>query len=311
MEIKLKPESFKNPCYCCNNNDWLPISGTNGGDYYKCNYCNHQIQVGNPNINSINKFEDEQKKNYDDDTICLSPLFTYLQIEATEKRFELINKYLKNGSILEVGPGNGDVIKKALTLGYKIEAVEHSKTLALAIQNRLGINVRDGAFESCNFDNQLFDAYMSFHVIEHIPDVLEHLNKSNTVVKDKGWAFIATPNAASLEHKIPFNLSPNFSSAHLQLFTPKSLKMCLKKAGWEVVYLCTPVYTSSWLRIVTAIIRKIKGSKNAPERGEYMKSTSSKTKLLIQVFSFLSKPFRKSQEMLGLGNELYIVARKI
>jgi hypothetical protein len=110
---------------------------------------------------------------------------------------------------------------------------------------------------------------------------------------------------------MPFKLSPNYSTAHLQLFSKKGLSLCLEKTGWEVVKIITPEYPSSWLRVATSILRRLKGSKNAAERGEYIKSSNSKSKTFVQIFSLISYPFRKLQELNKSGNELFIVAKRI
>lgn len=298
-------------CICCSGNDWNIIPETDGNDYARCNSCNYYIQISEASSLQEDKFEEEQKKFYNEDSLMLSPLFSYLQKQATDKRFEVLRNYLPKGKILEIGPGNGDVLEQALKYGYDIEAVEHSETLASVISKRLGVNVRAGAFENQIFEGNPYDAYMSFHVIEHVPDVISHLRKASSVVKLGGYAFIATPNADSWEQNMPFKLSPNYSTAHLQLFSKKGLSLCLEQTGWEVVKIITPEYPSSWLRVATSILRRLKGSKNAAERGEYIKSSNSKSKIFVQIFSLISYPFRKFQESIKSGNELFIVAKRV
>jgi 2-polyprenyl-3-methyl-5-hydroxy-6-metoxy-1,4-benzoquinol methylase len=300
-------------CICCGKKEWRLILGTLGKNYACCKSCNYYLQYEEANLSAKEKFEEEQTKFYDGKSLLLSPLFKYLQQEATNRRFKVCQQFLSEGKIIEVGPGNGDVLEKAIQLGYKVEAVEHSEKLASTINDRLGINIKIGAFEDQDFGSELYDAYMSFHVIEHVPEVIPHLEKANKVVKLGGYAFIATPNADSWEQKMPFNLSPNYSTAHLQLFSINALTLCLEKTGWEVIEVITPEYGGSWLRVATGIIRKLKGNskENSIKRGEYIKSFNPKVKTFVQFFNFISFPFRKFQELNKRGNELFIVARKI
>lgn len=296
-------------CLCCNKESWSFIESTEGGDYLMCKHCGYQFQYSSDKQKC---FEREQNKFYNEESICLSPLFFLLQEKAVLKRVELVKKFIpKNGSLLEVGPGTGDVLYHLLSTGYEVEAVEHSKILAKKIKSRLDVDIRIGAFENEYFDNTLYDAYMSFHVIEHVVDVLSHLQKANSIVKKGGYAFIATPNADSWEHKLPFALSPNFSTAHLQLFSKNSLAHCLEKTGWKIVDIQTPEYTSSWLRVFTGILRKIKGKNIHSQRGEYMKSAGRGVSILVKCFSIVSYPLRFIQKRMKKGNELLIVAVKI
>jgi 2-polyprenyl-3-methyl-5-hydroxy-6-metoxy-1,4-benzoquinol methylase len=298
-------------CICCNSNDWRLIYATAGNDYGVCSNCNYYIQAPEVTAQQENKFEEEQLKHYDEDSLMLSPLFSYLQLEATEKRFSVLQRFLSKGKLIEVGPGNGDVLAKAKSLGYDIEAVEHSESLANAINKRFGIKIKVGAFEDQNFGDDLFDAFLSFHVIEHVLDVITHLKKAQNTIKIGGFAFIATPNADSWEQNTPYNLSPNYSTAHLQLFSKKGLTLCLEQTGWEVVEIITPAYTSSLLRVATGILRKLKGQKGSEHRGEYIKSPNPKVKTFVQIFSYLSYPIRRLQESLKKGNELFIVAKRV
>jgi 2-polyprenyl-3-methyl-5-hydroxy-6-metoxy-1,4-benzoquinol methylase len=278
----------KAECNICKARGFKLISDTDGGDYLL-----------------------QQEKYYSDSSICFSPLFSYLQSEATNNRLRIIERFLTNGFLFEVGPGNGDVLKLALSKGFKVDAVEYSETLTNSINETLGLQVKSGAFEEEEMEFGVYDAYMSFHVVEHLPDIFEHFKKANQIVRKGGFAFIATPNANSWEHKISFGLSPNYSSAHLELFTPRSLTMSLEKHGWEVVTYITPEYPSSWLRVLTSLIRRMKASQNDIQRGQLMKSTNPKLKKLVYLFSLISYPLRKLQEVLKGGNEIFVIAKKL
>ena len=64
-------------------------------------------------------------------------------------------------------------------------------------------------FDQLESHEQLYDAVFSFHVIEHVPDILKHLEKAHSIAKKGGLLFLATPNVDSIQHKLPFSLSPH------------------------------------------------------------------------------------------------------
>jgi SAM-dependent methyltransferase len=219
--------------------------------------------------------------------------------------------FLQSGRILEVGPGGGELLASLRALGYQVDAVEHSPALAEAIRTRWGITVHGGAFEELSFGEEAYDALLSFHVIEHVPDVAAHLAKAAQVVRRGGYFLLATPNAGSWEHRIPLGLSPNYSSAHLQLFSPRSLTLFLQRAGWQVVEMSTPSYADAWLRVASSFARRLRGKKRVAERGRFARSGSTRSRrACVQLFSVATLPCRRIQEYLNGGNELFVVAKR-
>ncbi|MDC0296324.1 class I SAM-dependent methyltransferase [Akkermansiaceae bacterium] len=226
----------------------------------------------------------------------------------------LLKKNLTNGKILEIGPGNGSFLGKAIKAGYDVDAVEYSKVLAQEMNKQLGLKIKSGKFEEQDFNDLKFDAYLSFHVIEHVPDVIAHMKKANDIIRNNGYAFIATPNVASWEQKISLGNSPNYCMSHLHLFTKESLSLCLKQTGWNVIHVSTPSYVSSWPRVITSFMRKYQNrnqsSPRSKSRKNYMISNNRKIFWAVKVFDLITKPFRLIQEALHGGNELFIVAQK-
>lgn len=243
--------------------------------------------------------------------MVFSQISKYLQQEITTERIAQLKRFVpKDDTILEVGPGGGEIIGSLLSAGYKIEAVEQSKELAAYLSKQYNILIKTDEFEKQAF-KKVYDAYMSFHVIEHVSDVDLHFRKINRIVKPGGYIFLATPNADSWLHKLPTKFSYHYDSAHLQLFSKKSLSLLSKEYGWEIIQLSTPEYSIVWLRFITRLLRIVKGTQNNTEGGEYINSFSPKKKILLKLFAIFSSPFRFIISRLRLGNELFIIAKKI
>jgi 2-polyprenyl-3-methyl-5-hydroxy-6-metoxy-1,4-benzoquinol methylase len=299
-------------CVCCEGKNFTFSARTKSGDYYRCNFCGSLFQLaalaGSESLQK--KFEEEQFKFYGEDSVMLAKSFSFLQSAATAKRLRVLQNYIDRGRFIEVGPGDGSVMSHLNNNGYQIDAIEHSEIFAKSTSERTGLKVMHGDFNSYVTANQ-YDGYMSFHVIEHVPDVVSHLKKAAAITRPGGLALIATPHAASLEHKLCGEYAPNFSSAHLQLFSKKGLRLALEKSGWDVVEMQTPEYAVSWLRWGTALRRRYSRKKEkSVERGAYATSLSDRWFKAIKLFAAFTAPFRKVQELLGLGNELFVVARR-
>jgi 2-polyprenyl-3-methyl-5-hydroxy-6-metoxy-1,4-benzoquinol methylase len=298
-------------CMCCSSFTFGKPLQTDGGTYFRCLTCRSLFQesVISSSQNSKQKFEEEQSRFYNDDTVMLSAGFEYLQEEATQRRLNVIKKHLPQGSLFEVGPGNGRVMALLTRHGYAVDAIEHSEVLAKAVEDLVGLKIQHGDFDTFS-SNLKYDGYMSFHVVEHVPDILSHFKKAAEITRPGGFAFIATPHASSLEHMLAGALAPNYSTAHLQLFSQEGLSACLERVGWTIVATYTPEYPTSWLRVITSLLRSLGGRKNAKPRGAYAAAASSKTIIAIKIFAAATWPLRKLQEATHSGNELFIVAQK-
>jgi SAM-dependent methyltransferase len=239
----------------------------------------------------------------------MTQLFSEMQERRVRQRIKMVTRYLPQGHLLEVGPGSGEVLRRLAALGYHVTGVEHSPTMAQLIRDRYGLDVKVGAFEDHDLTGAAYDAYLSFHVIEHVPDVPAHLRKAAELVRPGGLAFIATPNADSWEHRLAQSLSPNYSPVHLQLFSRASMTRLLQQAGWDVIDVLTPCYTDSWLRVASSLWRRLRGRQGGG--GELVKrSDTPARRLAIRLLGIADAPLRGCQQVLRGGNELVVIARR-
>ena len=298
-------------CSICGSAALSNIEGTLGGTYRACSICGYCEQAlegcGRPD-----RFEAEQRKHYEDDSLCSLAIYARLQAERARRRIAAIQAHLPGGELLEVGPGNAETLLAVRQNGYTVTAVEHSSVLGERISKEFDIPVHIGDFQTMWLPAEKYDGFLSFHVIEHVADPEAHLRKAAGLVRRGGFAFVATPNARSWEHRISGRFSPNYSTAHLQLFTESSLCQLLKATGWTVVDIRTPSYVDAWLRVMTSFLRRCSAvvKPREPSRRGLIGSSDLKTKLLIDIARVLSAPGRYIQEKAMQGNEIMIVAER-
>lgn len=308
----LAQSSGISPCICCGAGHWKHRPYTDAISYLECLNCHYFVQASGDHQDRERQFEEEQQKFYADDSLFMSPNFSPLNAEITRRRLLTIQQFLHPGAaIIEAGPGAGDVLLALGGLGFKATGVEHASALATRLQGRPNVSVIRGDFAEQNLLAANYDAYCSFHVIEHVVDFKKHLAAARDCVKPGGYAFIATPNAQGWEHRLPWRLSPNYDSSHFQLFSPNALTRVLVDSGWEVIKTITPSYSIAWLRVVTKVLRRMRGQDENATGGAYARSTSKRLRAFVLVFSALTRLPRLLQEALGGGNEQFIVARRL
>lgn len=297
----------KKSCPACDESHWERILIKCDLSYFRCKNCKHEIQA----IDQSDRetwFRSQQTKYYGDNSTTLDCPYPSLEKEILRQRTKVTQRFMStNSSIIEVGPGAGKFGESLIKRGHSLTFVEESITVA-EILERTGGKVFVGEFEKLSLETGGWDSFCSFHVIEHVPDILEHLRAGRRAVKHGGVAFIATPSADSLEHRLPFGLSPNYDYAHLSVFSIESLKLCLKKCGWKPVYLSTPEYSISWFRVMTKLLRRMRKEHEGATAGKYANTGSNYIKVLAKIISLVGCPPRTVQSTLKLGNEIFLVA---
>jgi SAM-dependent methyltransferase len=315
LQQAVVPQPAPPACPCCAGTAWRRHAYTAQIHYIECLGCGYHMQQREQVGSAADlrcAFDGEQLKFYGEGSPLASPAYSAMNAEITQRRLRVIGRHLAPGaSLIEAGPGSGDVLLALHGLGYRVAAVEHSPVLARRLEQTPGVRVWVGDFAEQSLPEAGFDAYASFHVIEHVVDFAVHLQAARRCVRPGGIALIATPNAAGWEQRLPFRLSPNNDSSHFQLFSPRALERALVAAGWEVVELQTPSYALAWLRLVTKVLRRLRGQDEGATGGAYAVSSSRELARAVRIFSALTLPLRRVQEALRGGNEQFVVARRV
>lgn len=139
-----------------------------------------------------------------------------------------------NGRLLEVGCGAGSTLKSLQDFGWQVEGVDFDP-LAVEEARKKGLNVHLGTLSEQEFPPGGFDAIVSSHVIEHVPDPVGLLRECNRLLKPGGTLVVITPNAGSWGHRFYGaqwrGLEP---PRHLHIFTVPSLATTCTRAGFTL-----------------------------------------------------------------------------
>nr|VFK62323.1 MAG: Methyltransferase domain-containing protein [Candidatus Kentron sp. UNK]VFK70419.1 MAG: Methyltransferase domain-containing protein [Candidatus Kentron sp. UNK] len=144
-------------------------------------------------------------------------------------RLPLLNRkimylpYVKDGRLLEIGFGNGERLGLLSSLGWQAIGVDFDQT---SVNNGLreGLRVSLGDVTEQKYPDDYFDAIISSHVIEHIPDPKAWLDECMRILKPGGRLICTTPNNRSLGHSLfERNWRDLDPPRHLHIFSPASL----------------------------------------------------------------------------------------
>ena len=296
-------------CESCGSHSMEIYTVRVGLEYQVCNNCGHCLSEAISKAEG--SFEDAQSQYFGEESVLLQVSISPMERETLQVRLSAILSYLdSNSNVIEVGPGAGFLLHELQERGFSVKAVEHSPALAANLRARWGVDVDTNMLENIEIKSESFSSFCSFHVIEHVPDCLSHLQKAYDLVQPGGFAFIATPNARSWQQRWFRSLSPNFDEAHLRVFSEASLRQFCKKAGWEILQAKTPEHMTGWLRVATKVLRRVKREDESVSAGKYSIMAGSKYSRAYNFLRVVTAPFRLMQSRLNGGNELFFVLYK-
>jgi 2-polyprenyl-3-methyl-5-hydroxy-6-metoxy-1,4-benzoquinol methylase len=108
--------------------------------------------------------------------------------------------------VLELGPAEGIGTGTLLEYFKRVSCVEGSAPLAKKLQSKyVDVNVNCSLFENFSPDEK-FDTVMMGHILEHVEDPLDVLNRALSWLKPNGRAIVGVPNSNSLHRQLGVEL---------------------------------------------------------------------------------------------------------
>jgi 2-polyprenyl-3-methyl-5-hydroxy-6-metoxy-1,4-benzoquinol methylase len=200
----------------------------------KCPTCQLLITEPQPENEQLEKYY--QFSDYVSHTSNGSNLINKIYLLARRytlrKKLNLINRYLKEGKLLDIGCGTGNFLKFCKENGWDSYGVEPSDTArAIAIQN--GENITASIKQIKHFG---FDVITLWHVLEHLPNLNEDLFQIKTMLGDNGIIFIAVPNYESYDaSRYEESWAAYDVPRHLWHFTKETMQELVLKHGLKLV----------------------------------------------------------------------------
>lgn len=138
-------------------------------------------------------------------------------------------------SILEIGCGNGFLLEKALSLGYKnVTGVELSSEAINLAPPSVKDKIIHGAFDPNIFRGKQFDVIFFAMVIEHVDDVNKFLQGIHHLLKPNGLVLGITHDESSLLSAILKDKCPIINDEHVYVFDRVTLSKIFSKNNFAV-----------------------------------------------------------------------------
>ena len=177
----------------------------------------------------------------------------YIQCKDYKKILEFINSK-ERGTLLDIGSYAGLFLNDAKLNGWNVLGIEPLAVPRLYSQNIFGLNIISTPFEEANIKNNSVDVIVSCHVIEHIYNPINFVNKAYNLLNTNGIMVLETPTYDSFSFKVLRHHERSLRcDGHIYFFTKKSLRSLVEKCGFHVIKHETVGRTLSLERLMTNI----------------------------------------------------------
>jgi 2-polyprenyl-3-methyl-5-hydroxy-6-metoxy-1,4-benzoquinol methylase len=222
---------LKTECSLCGKDNARLYLDCTDFKFMKCRECGLVYQNPQP------VFED-LKNRYKDD------YFVY-ELENDENFFNLMKLGLKdikffkyksfvNNRFLDIGCATGLLVKHMKDRGWDSKGLEICRESAEYGIKKRGVNIIISRLSDAGFNDNYFSVIHFSHVIEHVPLPLNFLKEVYRILAPGGMIIIATPNVDSLQAVLFKDKWRSAIADHLTLFSRKTLKKMLIKAGFKI-----------------------------------------------------------------------------
>jgi SAM-dependent methyltransferase len=152
------------------------------------------------------------------------------ELRAARRFAGLVRPHLKPGDrVLDIGCGDGALVRTLQESSAVPMGIDLDPEGAQFVERTYGIPVVVAPFETCDLAEGQFDAIVATHVIEHVFEPVEAMQKIRRLLKPEGLVVLETPNI--LRPKVGFRRM--FSVPHNYYFSPRTLCLALRRAGFD------------------------------------------------------------------------------
>jgi len=135
---------------------------------------------------------------------------------------------------VDIGAGDGAFLEQLLHAGFdRVVGFEPSAAPRSVAPQDVRAYIRPEPFTPHLLAEDSFTLVSCLQTIEHVPDPLGLCREAARILAPNGAMMIVCHDRRALSARLPNRASPIFDIEHLQLFSPKSIRTLLTRAGFD------------------------------------------------------------------------------
>ncbi len=228
----------------------------------ECNECKFWVTSPRPEDADLGKYYDSANyiSHNNSSKSLMDKAYQVVRNYSLKKKVQLISR-VDNGSksLLDYGAGTGHFLLEAKKSGWKIEGVEISGDAREVAKKDNALELHDP--EQFEVEGGKYSVITLWHVLEHLPNLNEHLQSFYAGLQSGGKLVIAVPNHESNDSK---HYGENWAALdvplHLWHFKKSSIQALAKKHGFVFKEALNMPFDSFYVSLLSEKIGSAKGS---------------------------------------------------
>jgi len=224
-----------------------------------CNNCELLFTNPRPTNDQLPQFYESDKyiSHSNKSNGLIGFLYKLVRSYAIKTKLDLLETYLKPGSLLDFGCGTGEFLKYAKLKNWEVSGVEpdaDARNIATKLSNASIYP------DVSNIEEKKFDAITLWHSLEHVYHLDKTLRLLSGSISSNGKFFVAVPNYKSLDANIYQEIWAGYDvPRHLYHFSKKAMTKLMANYGLKVNQIYPMKFDSYYISILS---EKYRGKRN-------------------------------------------------
>jgi 2-polyprenyl-3-methyl-5-hydroxy-6-metoxy-1,4-benzoquinol methylase len=261
----------------------------------ECNRCSLRFTQDVPDAVSVSSYykSEDYISHTNTSKGLINRLYQMIRKKTLVKKRKWIERGTRiiNGSLLDVGSGTGAFVNEMKQKGWVVTGIEPDAGARNVAKQLYNLDLLDGK-EFYNLSAGSFDAITLWHVLEHVHDLTNYVQKLKVLLKENGKLFIAVPNYTSLDAKVYKEYWAAYDvPRHLYHFTHRSMQALMEKNCLKIIQYKPMWYDSFYISLLSS------------------KYKNGKTKWLSAFWNGLRSDMNAMNDMKKCSSVIYIISK--
>lgn len=260
---------------------------------YGCLVCGLRFTNPRPNDDQLASYYDSHEyiSHGNETSSLVTGLYKIARTFTLRKKRQLIEKISSNKRLLDVGCGTGHFIEYCQQYGWQVNGVEPNQIARTQAEAKTKIIIQQDISEVVD---ATYNVITLWHVLEHLPDLEQIINKLKYLLAPGGTLIIAMPNYEAFEATVFKEYWAAYDvPRHLYHFNRKAVAHLTKLHGLKIVRTYPMKLDSFYISLLS--------NKNKSNANKYINSFI--TGLLSNIYAIKSKNYSSLIYQIEKGEE--------
>jgi 2-polyprenyl-3-methyl-5-hydroxy-6-metoxy-1,4-benzoquinol methylase len=191
-----------------------------------CTSCGMKFVNPRPDTTEISKYyESPDYVSHGGKKNVLNSLYRVVRYYAIKKKYKLVKNHARGKKLLDIGCGTGEFIFFCNQMGFDVKGIEPGEKPRSFAKANYQLNVQDEGYLD-NIVDAEFDVITMWHVLEHVHQLHDRMNKIGEILKPGGTLIIAVPNSDSWDARFYGKFWAAYDlPRHLYHFSAETMKI--------------------------------------------------------------------------------------